>query len=361
MNKITALAPARTCLFGDHQDYLGLPIIACAINRYIKLTATENNDCLFYIKLLDIQEERSIAIHHPSKNLDAKDYLLTALKVLKRYGCIPTKGYTICISGNIPINAGLSSSSAFTIVWIRFLVEAFGCSQEITPEFIARIAYEAEVLEQGASGGKMDQYSISIGNIIYLETGSTTLYKKINTSLTGIIIGESGIPKATLATLKKLKKNAWQAISEVKAVEENFTIQTASIEKLATYLSYVAEDLQPYLYAAIKNYDITKKALQAFQKETIDLQKIGTLMNEHHSILKDKLHITVPRIGAMITATKNAGAYGAKIVGSGKGGSIVALAPKNKQKAIIAALKKAGAINAYEVSVVSGAQIINNF
>ena len=84
-------------------------------------------------------------------------------------------------------------------------------------------------------------------------------------------------------------------------------------------------------------------------------------MNEHHSILKNKLHITVPRIDAMITAAKDAGAYGAKIVGSGKGGSIVALAPKNKQKAIIAALKKAGAINAYKVSVASGAQIINNF
>ncbi len=32
MTKITSLASGRTCLFGDHQDYLGLPVIAC--NRH---------------------------------------------------------------------------------------------------------------------------------------------------------------------------------------------------------------------------------------------------------------------------------------------------------------------------------------
>ena len=32
-------APARICLFGDHQDYLGLPVIACSIARFINLKA----------------------------------------------------------------------------------------------------------------------------------------------------------------------------------------------------------------------------------------------------------------------------------------------------------------------------------
>ena len=51
MRKIISLAPGRTCLFGDHQDYLGLPVIACAISRNIKLTATENGlkDMVVYL------------------------------------------------------------------------------------------------------------------------------------------------------------------------------------------------------------------------------------------------------------------------------------------------------------------------
>ena len=73
-----------------------------------------------------------------------------------------------------------------------------------------------------------------------------------------MIIGESGIPKNTLSLLKKLKKQAWLAISKVTEIENDFSIENARIEKLETYLSYVSEDLKPYLYAAIKNYDITR-------------------------------------------------------------------------------------------------------
>ena len=34
---IVAKAPARICFFGDHQDYLKLPVIAGTINRYIQV------------------------------------------------------------------------------------------------------------------------------------------------------------------------------------------------------------------------------------------------------------------------------------------------------------------------------------
>ena len=39
---LTVKASGRICLFGDHQDYLELPIIACAINRSIRLEAKPN-------------------------------------------------------------------------------------------------------------------------------------------------------------------------------------------------------------------------------------------------------------------------------------------------------------------------------
>ena len=48
-------------------------------------------------------------------------------------------------------------------------------------------------------------------------------------------------------------------------------------------------------------------------------------MNLHHNILKNKLKITVPKIDQMIDAANLAGAYGSKIIGSGCGGSIVAV------------------------------------
>ena len=40
-------APGRICLFGDHQDYLGLPIIACAIDLFIEFSAISNESEMF--------------------------------------------------------------------------------------------------------------------------------------------------------------------------------------------------------------------------------------------------------------------------------------------------------------------------
>lgn len=357
-NSIVSLAPGRTCLFGDHQDYLGLPIIACAIDRYIELVAVENNSTILDINKPDIGKKIQIDTKDAIENVEKGDFLMSALKVLKGYDCIAGKGYDITITGNLPINAGTSSSSALIIAWIKFLLQAYGCNKEVTPELVSQIAYEAEVLEQGSPGGKMDQYSIGLGNILYLETGDNLEYELINTTINGLIIGESGIPKETIGVLKELKENSWKAINEVKDKYPDFDIRKAHKVDLEKYMTCVSEDLKSYFYAAISNHDITQKALIELKKENLDLKKLGGLMNDHHLILKDVLDITVPLIDDMIDAAIAAGAYGAKIVGSGRGGSIVAIAPKDKQQIVADAIKKAGGKDAYGVSVDEGARIV---
>ena len=358
MKKIISLAPGRTCLFGDHQDYLGLPIIACAISRNIKLVAIENGLRVLNINKPDINKERVIDIDKEIECIEKGDHLLFALQVLKKYRCVPNKGYDIEISGNLPINAGTSSSSAVVVCWINFLIEAFGIKKKVTSQLISQLAYEAEVLIQEAPGGKMDHYSIGLGNILYLETGDDFSYEIINTPLEGIIIGESGIPKETVGLLSELREKAWLAIDAVKKEVTDFEIKNAKKEDLKKYVTYVPDELQSYLYAAIINHDITQRAYLEFKKEKPDFKIIGALINEHHDILKNVLKITVPRIDNMINAAIKAGAYGAKIVGSGKGGSIVVLSPKGKEARIIKEIKNAGGINAYQVEVDPGARII---
>lgn len=358
MNKIISIAPGRTCLFGDHQDYLGLPIIACAISRNIKLEAVENGLRLLNLDKPDINIKRVIDIDSEIPNIEKGDHLLFALKVLKRYGCIPTKGYDITISGNLPINAGTSSSSALVVSWINFLIEVFGCDVEVTPELISQMAYEAEVLEQGGPGGKMDQYSIGLGNILYLETGDDFSYDIMDTPLEGLIIGESGIPKETVGLLKELKEKTWLAIHSVRKEFKDFDIKNAQECDLKKYLNFVPDHLQNYLSAAILNHEITKKAYIEFKKPSVDIKTIGKLMTAHHNVLKKLLGITVPKIDCMIEAALYAGALGAKIVGSGGGGSIVVLAPPGKEEQIIDHIKKAGAKDAYRVSVDAGARIV---
>jgi len=350
-NQINLKAPARVCLFGDHQDYLGLPVIAAAINRFISLKADKIKTQEFRIHFLDIDKTRVIKFVEIEKPIPKNDFLLTALKVLKFYGCNPNQGYEIFISGNIPINAGLSSSSALVVVWVQFLIKAFGISQNITSDFLAKITYQIEVLEHKGPGGLMDQYTISLGNLLYINT-VTGDYKVLNTDLNSLVIAESGVPKKTLTILKHLRTYALNAIKAVKKCNPNFDISRKTLSDYDKYEKCVPKDLKIYFYAALKNYNITKKALKVLEANPLDVKEIGKLMTAHHHVLKDLLKITVPEIDVLIDATLKNGALGAKIVGSGGGGCVVALVKKRDVNKMINAFKMSGARAAYPIEIV---------
>ena len=372
MSAITVKAPGRICLFGDHQDYLELPIIACAIDRYITISGVANGEDYLDFHLPNLRNgeglsfrETCLDVSGSIQNPQNKNHLTDTLNVVRRYGCRIDKGYSITITGDIPINAGLSSSSAVVVAWTQWLLATFGCTSSITPELVAHIAYEAEVLEQNSPGGKMDQYTSALGNILYLETDKQSNFKNLGTELEGLIIGVSGIPKDTIGLLGDLRGNALRAVEKVTSTYSDFMLSTATLRDYELYKDILNASELPFFYAAIQNHLITKEALVCFRETCPDVsgsvlnyKKIGHLMTAHHKVLRDSLKITVPRIDAMIHAALNAGALGAKIVGSGGGGSICALAPKGKEPEIIKAITNAGAIAAYKVNVSQGVQTL---
>lgn len=372
MSAITVKAPGRICLFGDHQDYLELPIIACAIDRYITISGVVNGKDYFDFHLPNLRNGEGLSFRETCPDLSGsihnaqkKNHLTDTLKVVRRYGCSVDKGYSITITGDIPINAGLSSSSAVVVAWTQWLLSTFGCNQSITPELVAQIAYEAEVLEQNSPGGKMDQYTSALGNILYLETDEQSNFKNLGTQLDGLIIGVSGIPKDTIGLLGDLRGNALHAIEKVKLKHPDFELSTATLQDYESCKGILNASELPFFYAAIQNHLITKEALVCFREtcpdksgSVLNYKKIGHLMTAHHEVLRDSLKITVPRIDAMINAALNAGALGAKIVGSGGGGSICALASKGKEQEIIKAITNAGAIAAHKVNVSQGVQTL---
>ena len=355
---ITSIAPGRTCLFGDHQDYLGLPVIACAIDRSIKLSAVTNKSGVFRIRMKDINEFRIIDINDPFSVLEPRDYFASSLRVLRRFGCVPNVGYDIDITGNIPINSGTSSSSALLIAWINFLIKAYGVDEKVSPEFISKVGHASEILEHGEPGGMMDHYSIAIGDIIHIKTSKPYSYNVIGTELKGLITGVSGVPKETVGLLTEVKGNTLSAIDTIKQSHKDFDLNRIEIDEIDHYSKCLPSRSIPYFEAAIKNHHYTKEALKEFKKPRLDLKGIGELMNCHHTALRDLLKVTVPKIDDMINAALKAGAYGAKIVGSGGGGSIVVMAEPHNEQPIVEAIIATGAKDAYKVSVDPGARII---
>ena len=346
-------APARVCLFGDHQDYLGLPVIACAINKYIVVEGVPNKTNYLIFNLTDLGQIVEINLDEDFSSLKKGDHIRHVIKTLKNNNININKGYDIKISSDIFINAGISSSSAFTVALISFFIKIFD-SKISSEELVAELAYQSEVVDQGGSGGRMDQYSISIGNTIFLETKSAFSFKKINNPIKNFIIANSGVKKQTDLILKNLKNKTINAVNTIKLKNPSFNLNKVSIKGIYEYENQLSKTSFNYIKAAVENHSITQAAYLEIKKKKPNFNNIGELMNRHHDILKNDLSITVPLIDEMIDSALKNGAYGAKIIGSGGGGSILILSNEKDQNKLINAMYSAGAKEVVKANVSGG-------
>ena len=343
--------PGRICFYGDHQDYLGLPVISGTIDRYIYLNANPIESSFFEINLLDFNKSIEVPFINGPTTIQSGDYFRSGLFVLNKEGIIPNQGYRIDISGDLPINAGLSSSSSLVVGWIKFLVQAFA-KKKVTDLQIAKWAVEAEVEFFNQPGGIMDQYTIAIGGLLSIDTSKRS-YFNLKGNLGSLIIINSGIAKNTLGVLKDARSNAQKAIETVKKIDKGFDILKAHKKDYLRFRDKLPSRLQPYWKAAILNYMITKRAVEILKTNNQSIDELSQLMNSHQELLCNQIQNTPIEIQHQISQGIKAGAYSAKIVGSGGGGCIVAMIDPNKYIQIKNAFLKAGAKDVFKVSLIN--------
>jgi galactokinase len=58
-----------------------------------------------------------------------------------------------------------------------------------------------------------------------------------------------------------------------------------------------------------------------------DLERVAELLDESHASLRDDYEASVPEVERTVERLKSAGAAGARMVGGGFGGSVLALLP----------------------------------
>ena len=348
--KISIQVPARICFFGDHQDYLGLPVIAGSINRFIYLKAEPIPQQEFNLNLPDIGKSRCISLTSSTNTIPRGDYLLSSLEILKKNGLEFKQGYRIEISGDIPVNAGLSSSSALTVAWIRFLVAIQENKKHINDAQIGQWGYEAEVAFFNDPGGLMDQYTIAQQGLLCIETNSGNV-DRLKSNLGDLIVAESGIPKQTVEVLKNARTFQERALKQVRKEIPKYSIQSHPPSDYLRTKMLVEAKYRPYWFAATHNFAITKQARKLLDEEHPDTLRLGELMNAHQRILENEIGNTPLEMIRMMNAARKAGAYGAKIIGSGGGGCMVAMVPENAKHLVKKAFIDQGAKNAYEVKL----------
>jgi len=324
--------PGRICLFGEHQDYLGLPVIAAAISRRVTIEGTIREDNRMVLSLPDVGSEISFTLDGKLAYSEERDYFRGCVNVLRKHGHQFSRGYDCIVRGNIPINAGTSSSSALVVSWLHFLSAISDGRTLLTPEEIGTVAYEAEVLEFSEPGGMMDQYSTAIGGLIFLESHPKISIKYLDGSLGSFVLGNSRQSKDTKSILARVRGEVSDAATALRRIYPEFSFHKTSLAQLESFAKHITSRQYELLEATIVNRNLTFEARDLLMQNTVDHAKIGALLNIHQDRLRDALGISTPTIDSMIQKALEAGALGAKINGSGGGGCMFAYAPENAEE-----------------------------
>jgi galactokinase len=164
-----------------------------------------------------------------------------------------------------------------------------------------------------------------------LESCPTTRLSSINASLKSFVLGNSHQPKDTKLVLANVKVKMLNIIGILTPKHPKFSLQSVSNDDLEGFRQDLDGEQFALLSGTIQNREITFEAKDALDQEPLDHKRIGNLLNRHQVILRDILKISTPKIDRMIDAALKAGAYGAKINGSGGGGCMFAYAPENPE------------------------------
>ncbi len=351
---INIKSPGRICLFGEHQDYLNYPIISMAISKYIYLQAERIPEPKFLINQPDI--DVSIELQLNSGELEYtsnRDYLVSGYNQFIRRNCKFEKGYKIKITGDIPINAGVASSSALVIAWLYFLNLVSG--KELDSFQMALEGYNTEVKEFKEGGGMMDHFNSVFGNLIFLKPEIPKPYLFVYyLTLGGFVLGNSKEKKATVDDLLKTKNATLKAFKIIKNIMPDFNQFNTKLEDIEPYLVNLKKEFKQKIIGNIINRDITFKAKELIDKQyslltnkkilNVDIdfyQELGNLLNLHQQQLNENIQISTEKINMMLRNCLKTGAFGGKINGSGFGGTMFALLP-NKEYLIKNAIEESG-------------------
>ncbi len=316
----TAFAPGRVNLIGEHTDYndgLALPF---AVSAGVTVTATEIAGSSVEAVAHDLDERDVFSLAHPGAAAGWRAFVHGAVAELQRLGYeLPSA--RIEITGDLPQGSGLSSSAALELALCLALVALAGAEP---PELVelARLGQRIEHDWVGAKTGLLDQLASLSG-----AAGQAVLidFRTLEIEPLPLQLGEH-----TLVTLFSGEAHANAASGYNRRREE--CVEAAHRMGVESLRDALIQDLHmlPDVLARRARHVISENgrvlgAVTALRRH--DFDKLGQLLDLSHASLRDDFEVSTPGVEETVAKLKAAGALGARVVGGGFGGNVLALMP----------------------------------
>lgn len=295
---VVVKVPGRVCLLGDKSDLLGRPVIAAAISKFFTFKVSQSKDSKISFSFPQRNHHWERPFNSNVNDPFFKFLSQIAWRLRDRIGPV-----TCEISGDLPIGSGLSSSAACSIGFISALSNLFDLRMKRGE--IAELAYQVEHNDLGIMCGRMDQYSIAYGGVTFIETGEITRVKSLPSISLPIVIGDSDEPRMAKVVLNR-----------------TMDLLNNRDPRMHSLFNLLHENVLHGL-----------KAL-----ENGNFEEVGARMSLHQG-LERAMGASTPKLDRMCDAALAAGALGAKQIGAGGGGCMIALCPPDRLQHVMDAVK----------------------
>jgi mevalonate kinase len=302
MNKrFSASACGKIILLGEHAVVYGRPAIAVPVTQVQATATVKPGEHGLFIHAADI--DRSVAVDSANSN----DPLAAIVNLTLAHLNCPRPDLEITIRSTIPIASGLGSGAAVSTAIVRALAQWRGA--RLDDAEVNALVYEVEKLHHGTPSG-IDNTVIVYQQPVYFIRDAAMQTFAVAQPFT-VAIGNTGVASSTRITVGDVR-TGWE-------------IDRARYEAWFDRIGAIVQ-----------------QARSAIESGAID--RLGPLMDQNQVLLRD-LDVSSVELERLILAAKQAGASGAKLVGGGRGGNMIALVNDRTVEAVAAALQDAGAVN----------------
>ena len=337
-------APGRVNLIGEHTDYNDGFVLPVAIDRDIMVASRSRDDALVRIYSLDFNALTEFSLNdisHDSENAWS-NYPRGVAHFLKEEG-YELRGMEAVVTGNVPLEAGLSSSAAMEVVMAMTFEKITGL--EIDPVKMALICQKAENQFVGVNCGIMDQFVSRMGkkdHALLLDCRELE-FDLIPLNLEGvkIVVCNTSVKRGLLDS--EYNKRRSECERGVKILDDFLpgirALRDVDVDDFQKYHHHLPETTEKRCGYIVRENVRVLESVQAFEEG--DLIRFGILMNESHIGLRDEYEVSCPELDAMVEiAWSTDGVIGSRMTGAGFGGCTVTLVAEDSLEDLVSKVNK---------------------
>jgi galactokinase len=337
---ITAAAPGRVNLIGEHIDYCDGFVMPFAIDRYIVIAGCANGTSDARISSALGEEVAVFSLSAPVEEGEPKwtNYIRGVIRGFQDRGDhVP--GFDAYILSSVPGGAGLSSSAALECATATFLEGLLDTHLQTREK--ALLCQKAEHDFAHVPCGIMDQFASAFGKanrlvLIDCQSGEPELVPFENPDLTVLISntmvhhelsdgGYAARRKHTEDGLAILGKASWRDVTAAE-VQANWDKLGDPVNRRSRHV--VGE--------------ISRTIAAAAALARNDFETLGPLMAASHDSLRDDFEVSCKELDIMVGIARKigrqGGVIGTRMTGGGFGGSTVTLCESRKASEIASTL-----------------------